>query len=224
MNDRVVLVTGASRGIGAAAARAVAESGASVIAHYGSSVDGAAAAVSALPDDRKLLLQADMAQPGAARGLWREAVAWRGRVDVVVANAAIAPGDAVRVERRGMGRGVGCDSPRQRPRAGQSDPRGGGAFSRDRRRDRHLTLQLGRAAGIGDLLALRLCRLEGGGQGRDADGRPELRPGQRARLCRRAGDRPHRMAEISATSWGGIDKVNAILAMGEMAPRTRWAS
>ena len=50
MNEKVVLVTGASRGIGAAAARALAESGASVIAHYGTSRDGAADAVSAKQD------------------------------------------------------------------------------------------------------------------------------------------------------------------------------
>ena len=32
-----------------------------------------------------------MSEPGAARALWREAVAWRGRVDVVVVNAATMP-------------------------------------------------------------------------------------------------------------------------------------
>ena len=88
---RTVLVTGASRGIGAEAVGAIAADGAAVIAHYGSHRAGAEEAVAGLPDERRLLLQADLAKPGAARSLWRDAVAWRGRVDVVVANAAIAP-------------------------------------------------------------------------------------------------------------------------------------
>ncbi len=36
-------------------------------------------------------MHADFAQPGSGRRLWREAVAWRGRIDVLVNNAAIMP-------------------------------------------------------------------------------------------------------------------------------------
>jgi 3-oxoacyl-[acyl-carrier protein] reductase len=89
--SRRALVTGASRGIGAATASALVDAGADVIAHYGSHHDGAAEAVARAADARRLLVHADLAQAGAARALWRDAVVWKGRIDVVVANAGIAP-------------------------------------------------------------------------------------------------------------------------------------
>jgi 3-oxoacyl-[acyl-carrier protein] reductase len=91
LSGRTVLLTGASRGIGAATAKVLGDRGASLVAHYGSHREGAEEAVSTMPADRRLLVQADMSAPGAARVLWREAVAWRGRVDVVVVNAATMP-------------------------------------------------------------------------------------------------------------------------------------
>jgi NAD(P)-dependent dehydrogenase (short-subunit alcohol dehydrogenase family) len=89
LSGRTVLVTGASKGIGAATAATLGDAGAHVIAHYGSDREGAAAAIAAIPDARRCVLQADLAQPDAARALWRAAVAWRGGVDVLVNNAAI---------------------------------------------------------------------------------------------------------------------------------------
>lgn len=91
MNDRVVLLTGASKGIGAATAVALGRAGASVVAHYGSDAKGATAATAGIPDERKLLVQADFRDPQAAVRLWEEAVGWRGRVDVLVNNAAVMP-------------------------------------------------------------------------------------------------------------------------------------
>ena len=87
--DRTILVTGGSKGIGAEIARALGERGAAVVAHYGSDEAGAAEATAAIPEERKLLVQADLGDRGAPARLWREAVAWRGGVDVLVNNAAI---------------------------------------------------------------------------------------------------------------------------------------
>lgn len=91
LSGKTILLTGASRGIGAATARALGESGASVVAHYGSHRAGAEQAVAAIEPARKLLLQADLSVAGAARTLWERAVAWRERIDVLVVNAAVMP-------------------------------------------------------------------------------------------------------------------------------------
>jgi 3-oxoacyl-[acyl-carrier protein] reductase len=91
LTGRTILLTGASRGIGAATARVLGVQGAGLVAHYGSYREGADEAVAAIPETDRLLLQADLAAAGSARSLWRDAVAWRGRIDVVVVNAATMP-------------------------------------------------------------------------------------------------------------------------------------
>jgi NAD(P)-dependent dehydrogenase (short-subunit alcohol dehydrogenase family) len=88
LDGKVVLLTGASGGIGSVTAKALGERGAAVVAHYGANRQGAEAAVAALPADRRLLVEADLRQAGSARGLFAEALAWRGHIDVVVVNAA----------------------------------------------------------------------------------------------------------------------------------------
>jgi NAD(P)-dependent dehydrogenase (short-subunit alcohol dehydrogenase family) len=85
---RTILLTGASKGIGAATARVLGEAGATLIAHYGTDREGAEAATAAIPTERRLLLQADLADGAAVDRLWADAVAWRGRIDVLVNNAA----------------------------------------------------------------------------------------------------------------------------------------
>ena len=93
--SRTVLLTGASKGIGAATARALGAAGFSVVAHYGSDEAGAREATAAIPDDRKLLVRADFTDPEAPRRLWDEALAWHGRIDVLVNNAAVMPATAL---------------------------------------------------------------------------------------------------------------------------------
>jgi NAD(P)-dependent dehydrogenase (short-subunit alcohol dehydrogenase family) len=91
LTGKTIVLTGASRGIGAATARALGAAGASLVAHYGGHREGAEEAVAGIRAERRLLLQANLSEPGSARALWRDAVAWRGRVDVLVANAATMP-------------------------------------------------------------------------------------------------------------------------------------
>jgi NAD(P)-dependent dehydrogenase (short-subunit alcohol dehydrogenase family) len=91
LEGKTILLTGASSGIGASTARALGAAGASLIAHYAGDREGVEQATASIEPDRKLIVPADFTEPGSARTLWREAVAWRGRIDVLVNNAAIMP-------------------------------------------------------------------------------------------------------------------------------------
>jgi NAD(P)-dependent dehydrogenase (short-subunit alcohol dehydrogenase family) len=89
LSAKTILVTGASKGIGAAIARRLGEDGAYVVAHYGSDRDGAEAATARIPAERKLLVQADLGDLDAVERLWSASASWRGGLDVVVNNAAV---------------------------------------------------------------------------------------------------------------------------------------
>jgi len=89
LTGRTVLITGASKGIGAEITAAVGRAGASVIAAYHSDHAGAERATAEIPADRRHLVSLDLAQPGAGRELWDTAMAWRGGIDVLVCNAAV---------------------------------------------------------------------------------------------------------------------------------------
>lgn len=89
LTGKTVLVTGASRGIGAATAKALSGAGATVIAHYGSQIDGAQNALIDTPEDRKFFIGKDLALPGSGRELFSEAVKCTGRIDALVNNAAV---------------------------------------------------------------------------------------------------------------------------------------
>jgi NAD(P)-dependent dehydrogenase (short-subunit alcohol dehydrogenase family) len=86
MTDRVVLVTGAAGGIGAATARALAGAGAQLVVH---DLDPEGRVRELAGELGGLALAADLADPRGAAALWREALAWRGRLDVLVNNAGI---------------------------------------------------------------------------------------------------------------------------------------
>jgi len=86
--ERVVLVTGAAGGIGAATARTLAAEGAAVVLHD-LRREGRLGELADELGDAAHALTADLTDPAAADALWHEAVAWRGHVDVLVNNAGI---------------------------------------------------------------------------------------------------------------------------------------
>ncbi len=89
LTGRTILVTGASKGIGAAIARRLGADGATVIAHCNTDVAGARAALADLPPGRGHVLTADQGDPAAMDDLWAQALRLAPRIDAVVLNAAI---------------------------------------------------------------------------------------------------------------------------------------
>jgi len=89
VGSRAVLVTGASRGIGAAVARAFAASGDRVALHYGSRRDAAVAVRDSLPGDGHVVARADLADPDAVRRMVDEVAGTLGGIDVLVNNAGV---------------------------------------------------------------------------------------------------------------------------------------
>lgn len=85
-----VLVTGASGGIGAAIARALAARGATIVLHYQSNRAAAEACLQPLKGSGHELLQADLTDPAAIERLWHDAES-RHPIDALVNNAGIFP-------------------------------------------------------------------------------------------------------------------------------------
>ncbi len=91
LESRVALVTGASRGIGAAVARTLAARGALVAVNYAGSADAAAAVVAGIEEagGTAAVFQADVSDPVQATALVEAVTARFGRLDIVVNNAGI---------------------------------------------------------------------------------------------------------------------------------------
>jgi len=87
--SRAVLVTGSSRGIGAAVARAFATAGDRVAVHFGSARDAGEAVLASLPGTGHILVEADLTDPVAVRWMVDDAAEGLGGLDVLVNNAGI---------------------------------------------------------------------------------------------------------------------------------------
>ena len=89
--DRVAVITGASRGIGAAAALVLAENGFRVVINYRSSAEEAAEVVRSVTaaGGEALAIRADVTVPDDVAALFEQTEQRWGRVDVLVHNALI---------------------------------------------------------------------------------------------------------------------------------------
>ena len=86
---KVVLVTGASRGIGRAAARLFAAAGTRVAVHYRQDAGAAAETLESLTGDGHCSIAADVSDPQAVAALVDEVTTRMGGLDVVVNNAGV---------------------------------------------------------------------------------------------------------------------------------------
>ena len=83
------LVTGASRGIGAAIARSLAGAGFHVAVHYNSSVDAARQVLEGLPGTGHVLLRAEISDAREAERLVQDSIDALSGLDVLVNNAGV---------------------------------------------------------------------------------------------------------------------------------------
>lgn len=89
--DKVVVVTGASKGIGASIALHFAQSGAAVVVNYASSKEGAARVVNEITKNggQAIAIQADVSIQKDVERLFSETIKVFGQLDIVVNNAGV---------------------------------------------------------------------------------------------------------------------------------------
>ena len=98
LSNQTILITGASRGIGAATAKVALEAGATVVGSYNNSPGALEQLADSYGSDRVHALQADLERPGAGKVLWQESLGKAGKIDGLVNNAGIAPATKIDVE------------------------------------------------------------------------------------------------------------------------------
>jgi 3-oxoacyl-[acyl-carrier protein] reductase len=91
LDNKVILVTGASRGIGAAVAKELAQRGAKVIVNYAGGLQSAEETVAAIINagGDAIAVQADVSKADEVKAMFDQAIAHYGKIDVLVNNAGI---------------------------------------------------------------------------------------------------------------------------------------
>jgi 3-oxoacyl-[acyl-carrier protein] reductase len=88
LTDKVLLVTGAGRGIGYAIVECAVREGANVIAHVGRSLPSDSS-FDKFNSEQVHILTGDLSLADDINGIWADALAWKNRIDVLVNNAGV---------------------------------------------------------------------------------------------------------------------------------------
>src|SRR3954469_16308193 len=91
LKNKVAVVTGASKGIGAGIAKGLAAEGATVVVNYSSSREGADRVVAEIKSNggKALAVQGDVAKSADVKRIFAETKKAFGRLDVLVNNAGV---------------------------------------------------------------------------------------------------------------------------------------
>ena len=91
LTGKVAIVTGASKGIGAAIAKTLAARGAALVVNYASSKAGAEAVVKSIiaADGKAIAVQGDVSKVAEAKAVVDAAIAAYGRLDILVNNSGV---------------------------------------------------------------------------------------------------------------------------------------
>src|SRR5208282_5154529 len=106
LSGKVALITGGSRGIGAATVRLFAEAGAKVVFSYQKARSEAEALAKECGEANCHAIASNLHDPDSARRLVAEAVKHFGRIDILVANHGVWPAEDVAIEKCPMSNGA----------------------------------------------------------------------------------------------------------------------
>ena len=91
LSGKIALITGGSKGIGRAVALRLAKDGAMVVINYSTDASAAEEVVKNIGSDRCIAIQADAGSVSGTERLVKETVDQFGKIDILIANAAVAP-------------------------------------------------------------------------------------------------------------------------------------